>query len=208
MRMRITTHSDNNSRLPILRVVTLLALITCSDFCVGQMESIDLSLPPQIHEITFPENTKQGVPIVVSARVTSDDGVREVVLHYRTTGTRTFVPLQMEAKPLDVYTATIPGNVVRSPGVEYYVHAIDNGNQQYPALRSMETPETDLDDAYALERLLTRVDIAETKERNWTWVALGVLGAAVAIALRDNGSDPSSSGTPSTTIDITGPVPR
>lgn len=184
-----------------------------------QSEGAALLVPPQIREVSVPEVSKPGKPLEIVAHVSDDDGIREVILYYRDFGTNVFTPLAMtpQLPSHDIYTATIPGKAVRSPGIEYYVYARDQKEQAVPAFQSRETPDADPIDQRALEQLLYKVQVKASDKNTWTWVALGALAAGVVVALQGDGgsgdsanqSSPaqSSPGNPTTSIDIKGPLP-
>lgn len=193
----------------------LCVLMAASGLALAQNEVSLLSSPPQIREVSVPEASKPGKPLEIAAHVSDDDGVREVILYYRDAGTNVFTPLAMTPRIFfhGVYAATIPGNDVRSPGIEYYVYAEDQRHQAIPAFRSRVTPDADPIDQRALEQLLYKVQVKASDKNIWTWVALGALTAGVAVALQGGGGldDDENPGdgppNPGTTIKIKGPVP-
>jgi uncharacterized protein (TIGR03382 family) len=69
-----------------------------------------------------------GKAIDIVATVTDDDGVAEVTLHYRATGTPPFIDVVMtKDDAADTWRARITGAAVGALGLEYYVEATDAG---------------------------------------------------------------------------------
>ncbi|KAA3610959.1 MAG: VWA domain-containing protein [Calditrichaeota bacterium] len=79
----------------------------------------------------------QSVPIVIRAKVTdsSQPFVQSVLCYYRRTGTATYNSMTMIDTGNNIFEATIPGNVVLEPGVDYYIKATDGQTTStYPEL--------------------------------------------------------------------------
>ena len=93
--------------------------------------SFTLAAPPDAEGPTVVVDTIRdeqpvGVDVVVTATVTDASGVGTVTLFYRTQGTSGFTSVTMAAgATADTYQATIPAAAVASPGVDYYVEALD-----------------------------------------------------------------------------------
>lgn len=66
-----------------------------------------------------------GQPVGIRAEVYEDRSVKVVALLYRRVGHKNWTPVRMVQTTANVYEATIPGENVRFPGVEYCVVAVD-----------------------------------------------------------------------------------
>lgn len=80
---------------------------------------------PNITHTEVADGQPAGQSIDIQATVTDATGVASVVLFYRTTGTSSFTQLAMSASGGDVYTVTLPGSAVDTPGIDYYILATD-----------------------------------------------------------------------------------
>ncbi len=84
--------------------------------------------PPSMSHVQVTQ-AEEGSSIDLFAMVTDDVGVLDVVLYYHLGGSVEFVPVTMELF-LGAYKATIPGDSVLPPLLEYYIQATDvNGNK-------------------------------------------------------------------------------
>jgi len=88
----------------------------------GVFRSEGLQAPVITHTLLSPQSSGQVVNL--STEVTSNTSVDSVALHYRSSGSANFTPVVM-AKSGNAYQATIPGNVVTSRGVEYFIRAVN-----------------------------------------------------------------------------------
>ena len=70
-----------------------------------------------------------GTAVSVSVNVTDNKAVQEVRLYYREGGFSSFQSVSM-TKSGDIYSGTIPIAVVGSRGVEFYITAVDSGNNE------------------------------------------------------------------------------
>lgn len=66
-----------------------------------------------------------GKSILISAQVTDDQYVKDVIMHYRVLGDSTFMPVTMGLVDSTRYSADIPADKVTTIGVEYYIEAHD-----------------------------------------------------------------------------------
>jgi hypothetical protein len=86
--------------------------------------SID-NQPPAI-TVTPVTSAELGKPLTITAGVSDDGGVREVYLHYRTTGASDWKSLPMTGP--GNYSATISGPEIQRAGLEYYIEAGDTSS--------------------------------------------------------------------------------
>jgi hypothetical protein len=70
-----------------------------------------------------------GTVIAISARVTDDQYVKDVILYIRTRGETDFLPITMAPGDSSMYAAEIPAERVTVAGVEYYIEASDSGHK-------------------------------------------------------------------------------
>ncbi len=85
----------------------------------------DISAPNIVHEPAA-ESISAIEPVVISATVTDDSGVRLVTLFYRSVSTQAYSRATMErVGPSDVFMVSIPADDVVPPGIEYYIQAAD-----------------------------------------------------------------------------------
>ena len=84
-----------------------------------------LYLPPEIKH-TPVESAPAGEKIIISAEVTDDVEVVSVTLYYRVVGDEEFLSVRMTASENNIFSATIPAEVVIAEGVEYYIEANDD----------------------------------------------------------------------------------
>lgn len=98
--------------------------------------------PPVI--IHFPvEEGVERTPIYVWVAISDDVGVTVVSLYYRNTPVAEFEAVEMEVcdSCIDTYKGTIPGSVVVSPVVEYFIIASDGVNTaSYPEVSPEASP--------------------------------------------------------------------
>ena len=80
--------------------------------------------PPKIVHTPI-KTAPAGKSILVSANVTDDNYVKDVILHYRALGDTTFLPVTFGNADTTLYTADIPAEIVTAAGVEYYIEAHD-----------------------------------------------------------------------------------
>ncbi|GAF69827.1 unnamed protein product, partial [marine sediment metagenome] len=83
-----------------------------------------LYLPPEIKH-TPVESAPPGDKIIISAEVADDEEVVSVTLYYRVAGDEEFLSVRMTASENNIFSATIPAEVVIVEGVEYYIEAND-----------------------------------------------------------------------------------
>ncbi len=92
--------------------------------------------PPSLQIVDFDS------PVQVSANVTANLGIQQVLLKYRQGGESTFQPAPMTLVG-GSHTATIPDSVVGTRGVEFQIEATDlNGNRQTSNLTAIRVDLT------------------------------------------------------------------
>ena len=185
---------------PVARTIYFLLAVVIVLPLAGYTE--DLSAPTvTLSLVAQPPTAGEAFP--VSARVTDDQKVSRVLLHYRQTGKDTgFNTLPMQAQGRgDLFKAVIPASAVVPPGVDYFVEAMDaEGNV------SQEPFPT-----HPRVLALSGGRPVESKSgTKWLWVIAGVL-AVGAIAASGGSSGGGGSGDRESetgpTLTVTGPVP-
>ena len=102
----------------------------------------DEDLPVIAHSpVTSPQ--AKGVPVTITATVTDPSGVAEVRVYFRAAGTATFLSAGLIAFGDDVYSVEIPALIVSGTGVDYYLEAVDDSDEQNLA-RDPATAPVDL----------------------------------------------------------------
>lgn len=72
-----------------------------------------------------------GANVLIKADVTDNIEVKTATLYYRQQGDSEYVRLTMLNQQGSEYKATIPGSVVQTPGVDYYIEATDGASYSY-----------------------------------------------------------------------------
>lgn len=94
---------------------------------------------PTLKVSAIPDGQTAGTSIRVTIQVgensslgavTDDPATSALVLSYRTQGAGTWIQTIPEWQSPTIYSTFIPGSVVQSPGVEYYVTAKDGAGNQ------------------------------------------------------------------------------
>lgn len=167
---------------------------------------------PQIDHQTATEFIKGGTAIKIGATVMDNVGVKSVTLFYRTESLINYRTLAMGPEGGEnQFTATIPGDEVVGPRLEYYIQAVDvNGNtvtrggRYFPLQMTLILPTP-------LKATAESNKNKEKKKYTWAWwVGGGLLLGAVALASGGGGNngggvDPAAG--PTGTVSFTGPQP-
>jgi hypothetical protein len=145
------------------------------------------------------DSYEEGMPISVSAVVTDNQRLKQVVLRFRLSGVSDeflFIPMKKD-EASRLYSASIPAAKVMAPGVEYFVEATDaEGNisqQPFPS-----HPHTVMIEG---ERSMTA-----SRKINWWWVLAGVV-AVGAVADGSGSSGGSENGEGSGGLTVVAPTP-
>jgi len=88
---------------------------------------IELYLPPEITHTPI-ETAAVGERITVFAEIADDEEVVSVTLWYRIKTQEDFLSVRMTSGESTAYTGNIPGNIMTSDGVEYYIEAWDKAH--------------------------------------------------------------------------------
>lgn len=164
---------------------------------ITQKEYVDTVGPDENHEIIV--------------TVTDNVGVKQVVLYYRVTGTESYKSIAMQKiNGTDDYRVDLKAAQIESPGIEYYVQAMDHaGNTllhgySFSPISVKKSTESTVAEAPSSDDV---PDLSEDENgdgggssgssNKWLWIGLGAL--VVAGAASGGGSD----GEPSAKLTIT-----
>ncbi|MDZ7925033.1 MAG: hypothetical protein U5M23_13495 [Marinagarivorans sp.] len=185
--------------------------------------------PPLIEHNLTSENVAPGSDHLVTAKVTDDNAVASVILHYRQKGTRDFTSVVM--KSLDNssrYEALIVGTDINSAGIEYFFEAADSAGNTIEMYRNDGEPfaiavvshevsvvnkiNITVPDNDSSRFRTTSKDTAPKAEKSgnktWLWIGLGVLAAVVVAGAAGGGGGGSADPAPTTgDLDIAIPIP-
>jgi hypothetical protein len=186
------------------------------------LPSGDLIAPEVSHEV-IPGSLEAGSSVQIKATVTDNVGVKSVTLFYRTKGTNEYKRAAMNRiDDTDEYATTLGKDDLVSPGIEYYIQAMDlAGNsvlQGYsfsplsvsvvpPAAPKAKEAESVAEKAPPSGETIREEPVTEKKKsKTWLWIALGVLAVGV-IAAAAGGGGSSDGGDTTGTVVISGPNP-
>ncbi len=207
--------------------ILLVSLLSSSLILLPVAQAAELALPsgdlvaPVIQHTPISEELPPGQAAEVTAKVTDNVGVEEVILYYRDIDNADFKRMKMKRDlDSDSYTAKLP--VVTSPGLEYYIQATDlAGNtllfgHSFSPLTITVAPAAVADEAAAVAAVEVDTKPSEKEEKSgmskWIWIGLGAV-AVGALAASGGGGDDAGGGDPiqpastTGTVTITGPVP-
>jgi len=151
----------------------------------------------------------------ISARVTDNVGVQSVTLFYRTIGENLYQSVLMarEREDFDSYFRVVSN--VKSPGIEYYVEAIDlTGNTLSKGKASpfMIRIKSSYNAPHQVSSIPSTQDIRDNLKESlsfdnetWMWIGLGALAVGGLIAA--GGDSGGGCTTPTGSIIISAPLP-
>jgi hypothetical protein len=122
-----------------------------------------------------------GEPLSISAKVTDDQRVDRVILHYRQShSTNNFSSLIMKQDfETGTYSASIPPADLSPPGVEYYIEAVD----------AMGNVSQDPFPSHPRVVMIDQKDQpAKHGKAKWVWAVVGAIAAGAALASNGGGS--------------------
>ena len=121
-----------------------------------------------------PAQADRGSEVELSAELVDGDGrVSSLVLAYRQGSDAVFRRVECQRREDGAYYATIPGDDVRPPLVEYYFEAVDAGGLPVAARGDVAAPL----------RIAVPEPGADVTTEAWFWVLLGGSAAVVAGAI-------------------------
>ena len=197
--------------LPIISFLPVYADESPVIRVAAKTDQIDQIAPRIVHNPSEERHAK-GKDVRISAIVTDNDKVTKVTLYYREEGQAEYIPLEMFRKEGDQYLATIPGDASRGEKVEYYIEAMDRGENI--TLRGL--PIMPLMVKLSEEKVPPVIVAAELGEEKaakpwykkwWVWTIAAVVvgaggGMAAASGGGDGGSAPPSGGEDTGTVTV------
>ncbi len=203
--------------------IALVSLLSSSLIFMPVVYAAELALPsgdlvaPVIKHTPIGKDIPPGQAVDVTAIITDNVGVKEVILFYREIDATDFKRMRMKRDlDSDTYAAKLPA--IASPGVEYYIQATDlAGNvllygHSFSPLTITVAPVAAGDgdaEAVAATEFIPASEGEEEKSgiSKWVWVGLGVVAVA-ALAGGGSGGGGTIASSPNTgTVTINGPVP-
>ena len=195
-----------------------LVIFLCHALSYAPLVNADqLSLPsgdliaPVVTQDKYENTVRPGTDHEVEVKVTDNVEVNLVTMFYRTIGKGEYKRLTMQkVGTSDLYVVKIDADEIVSPGIEYYIQAMDLAGNTVLHGHSFSPLSVKLDTANALVAESNKDELIKTKSDDekgiskWVWIGLGaVLVGAVA---SDGGGD-DGGGTTTGTVNITGPTP-
>lgn len=192
-------------------------ILLCQTLAYSPLLRADqLSLPsgdliaPQITQDKYIDKVDPGADHDISVTVTDENGVKQVTLYYRQIGTEEYQRLTMNnIANSDDYHAIITADLIKGPGVEYYIQAMDKAGNSVLHGYSFSPLSVKTDSNAAILAASSNNATIENEESSnmWLWIGLGALAVVVAVAAGGGGggggSEPASTGT----VVISGPTP-
>ncbi len=142
----------------------------------------------------------------MSAKVTDDQGINHVVLHYRKSddSAGSFSSLIMKQNPeTSTYSASIPQADLSPPGLEYYVEAVD----------AMGNVSQDPFPSHPLVVTINPKDQPpKSTKTKWLWVLAGAVAAGAALASGSGGDSGGGNvdvaGDSNSSLTVSAPLPE
>ena len=154
------------------------------------VRSADFSAPLIVLPLDQPLKGTGGYRI--SARVTDDAALEEVMLHYRTINsgeafkTQAMVPERNDG----FYSVVLPARQLQQPGIEYYIEARDHASN----ISQEPFPNQPRQVFYAASPASSDSGNTTPGGRKWLWIGLGVLAAGAVLAAGNGSNDKSDDG--------------
>ncbi len=176
---------------------------------------------PKIEHAPIMEKVKSGKPLVISAKVTDNTKVEEVIVFYRAAEAENFTPLKMKIVAGDRYEAIIPEAVVREPRIEYFIQATDSagntimrGIKISPLTVKVEPPIITKPEEIVSEVEPPDIQIPapaegdrEEKKFGWGWAVLGAVAIGLVAAGLGGGDGGGGDGNTGS-VTVRAPVPE
>lgn len=150
-------------------------------------------IAPEISQEKYQDTLSSGVDHNIIVNVKDNVSVHEVILHYRVIYTETYESVSMQnLAGTDEYQASIFSEKIKSPGIEYYVEAVDTaGNSVLHGYPFSPISAKIVNDATEADSLTTEVPSEEEESSNtWLWIGLGVLVAGAAFCCKEGREPP------------------
>jgi len=201
----------NEAPLLLRRCISLL--ICCALIFSPLLQAAQLSLPsgdlkaPEITQPEYIDKIKNGDSLRISVNVTDNVEVKQVVLYYRTIGTKQYKLRQMSAKPgSDNYEVIINADDIPEPGIEYYIQAMDTaGNTLLHGYSFSPLSVKTVSDSTLATNSGKTTGSKESSifSNKWLWIGLGVLVLGAAAGGGGGGGDSPPAATSSNGLSLT-----
>ena len=155
---------------------------------------------PIIQHKPFVQSVAAGEPLTIEATIKDNVAVKGAVIFYRFMGTREYFSKSMNSLGDHLYSATIPGQYVQEPGLEYYIEAVDEaGNTR--TFRGFDFSPLTIN-------IVSGSSGKAWHKKWWVWTIVGgiILSAATVAATAGSG-DEAAPPPPTGTAAIDAPIP-
>ncbi|RDH82447.1 MAG: hypothetical protein DIZ80_09145 [endosymbiont of Galathealinum brachiosum] len=173
-----------------------------------------LSLPssdlvaPEITQKKYVDTVEKNKDHNITVTVKDNVGVKQVVLYYRVIGTEAYKTQAMHnIKGSDDYRAKIKSSSIQSPGIEYYVQAMDHAGNTL--LHGYSFSPLSVKTVGAGAAIASSGEIKKNAEEDddegglfsnkWFWIGLGVIVVGAAAG----GGGGGGGGEPTATLSLT-----
>ncbi len=152
--------------------------------------------PARISQSATPLAPRVGAAITITAIVVDPDQRHsQVVIYHRVRGTKSYSEVKALSTAIGRYAATISGQFVKPPALEYYVAALDKKGNLVASEGSAKHP-------FALKVEEGKKGAAPIYAKWWFWGAIGAVAAGtVAILTMTGGGSPDPDATVTITVD-------
>ena len=161
-------------------------------------------LAPEIKQNKYIDTVKQGTDYNITVTVTDNVGVKLVTLYYRTIGTEEYKRQTMDKiANTDDYHTTINSELIKAPGFEYYVQAMDNAGNTVLygySFSPLAVKTVSGDKVVATTPTIPAAESSEESSNKWLWIGLGA--AAVLLVAAGGGSGGGSAPPTTATLNI------
>lgn len=191
-----------------------LVVILCHALAYAPLlQAAQLSLPtgdlvaPEISQKKYINSVKKGADHPITVTVTDNIGIKLVTLYYKTIGTEDYKRISMKnVSNTDDYHATITSDLITSPGVEYYIQAMDSaGNTVLHgySFSPLSVKTSNGDTATVATADSAPIATEEESSNTWLWIGLGVLAVGLAAAAGGGGGGGETDPPPPTSATLT-----
>jgi len=169
--------------------------------------------PPEITQPKYVDKVSKGQSHKITVVVTDNVAVKQVMLFYRTIGTKRYQRLLMQNKAkTNQYYAIIHANKIKKLGIEYYIQAVDTaGNTLLHGYAFSPLSVKAVNDNALAVNSKNKAKSAEDDDslfsNKWFWIGLGVLVAGAAAGGGGGGGgggEPTDTGS---TVVVSAPLP-
>jgi hypothetical protein len=197
-----------------------LVLMLCHALVYAPLLRADqISLPagdlvaPKITQEQYVDKVAQGANHNITVTVTDDVGVSQVTLYYRSIGTESYKRQNMDnIVNTDDYHVTINADQIKTPGLEYYVQAMDDagntllhGYSFSPLSVKTVTDDTAIASSNSSTAVFEAAESSSIWSNKWLWIGLGVVAVGLAASGGGGGSDPAPPPTATLTVNANNP---